>query len=85
MKLKPKLSKAERDKLKEYPKVTLTKEEFKNLPEYSTTNPTQDSSGVGVKRWRRRTPLFFEEEHAIWFLGVIEDDKVKFYHINKII
>ena len=66
--------------LDKYPKVTLSISEFEALPEYSMTDPTQTGS-MGVKKWRRRTPLDAESSEAIWFMGEIEGPMTTFYHI----
>ena len=51
------LTKEAQAKLDRYPKVELTKAEFDALPEYSLSTPTQDSSGLGVKKWKYKTPI----------------------------
>jgi hypothetical protein len=75
-----KLTKEEKTKLNNYPKVEMTKEEFNKLPEYSFTEPTQSGS-LGVKRWKRRTPFNASDEDAIWFLGTIDENISVYHHI----
>lgn len=66
------MSQDEKTKLDSYPKVELSRDEFDKLPEYSMSNPTQSGS-VGIKQWKRRTPLNAEPDEAIWFLGQVKD------------
>lgn len=68
-----KLTKEEKTKLDNYPKVEMTKEEFNKLPEYSLSIPTQSGS-LGVKHWKKKTPFNASDEDAIWFLGEIKED-----------
>lgn len=75
-----KLTKEEKTKLDNYPKVELTKEEFNKLPKYSLSIPTQSDS-LGVKRWKKKTPFNASDKDAIWFLGEIKEDMNVFHHI----
>lgn len=74
------LSEADTKKLERYPKIEISQEQFDNLPEYSTTTPTQSGS-IGVKKWKKRTPLQTSVEEAIWFHGEIKDDMIVYHHI----
>lgn len=72
------LSEDQKKLLESYPKYEILKKDFDLLPEYSTTNPTQ-SGNMGVKLWKRRTPLNAKNEDAIWFIGACEKDMINFY------
>jgi len=75
-----KLTEIEKQSLAKYPKTNITQDEFDKLPEYSMSEPTQDVS-VGIKRWKRRTPVKASTQDAIWFLGEIKDGMNVFHHI----
>jgi|GEM_PF-3098374 len=47
--------------------VLLTRKEFNNLPEYSTTLPTGTTPG---KAWKRRKPFWAKPEDASWWRGI---------------
>lgn len=67
------LSEADTKKLERYPKIQLTQEQFDGIPEYSMSSPTQ-SGAIGIKKWKKRTPLQTSVEEAIWFHGEIKDE-----------
>jgi hypothetical protein len=67
--------------LSKYPKKEMSQAEFDALPEYSMSTPTQDESGLGVKKWKKRTPILADAKDAIWFYGCIEKEMNVFYHI----
>ena len=74
------LSKEQQKTLNEYPKVTLTQEQLNELPEYSTTDPTQDGE-LGVKVFKRRTPFNASYDEAIWFVGTVKGPEITFKHV----
>lgn len=47
--------------------VLLTRKEFRDLPEYSTTLPTGTTPG---KAWKCRRPYWAKREDADWWRGV---------------
>jgi hypothetical protein len=74
------LTEEEQKKLDSYPKMEISIEDFERLPEYSLSNPTQDEHGLGVKKWRGRTPHDAMTDEAIWFIGQVEGEMINFYH-----
>jgi hypothetical protein len=66
------------EKLSTYEKKYVTQKEFDELPEYSLSTPTQGQNGLGVKKWKCRTPYDAPVEDAIWFYGYIEGDLCKY-------
>ena len=78
------VTKEQEDKLATYDKKELTQSEFEALPEYSMSVPTI-SGGIGVKRFKRRTPLNASSENAIWFYGEHSDEDQMWYFSHIII
>lgn len=61
------LTEEQKEFLKSYPIKELTRQQLRELPEYSFSEPTLT---IGKRyEWSKRTPFDANEENAIWFYG----------------